>query len=174
MRLFDRKLVISLHHISWSRWLQHTHSCTLPAITIKSYRLWAPDHALCVCVFSYCTCVVQRHVTAWFLSLWNFSLGAVRRDWGGAVCDPCFIIRLVTGYSAWWAVTDTWHSQSLLAARQSRQVVDSSKGGPGWATSPQKSRILLKRFMKLHIQVENSGKFAHQRREFIVEGKHFI
>lgn len=129
---------------------------------------------LCVCVFSYCTCVVQRHVTAWFLSLWNFSLGAVRRDWGGAVCDPCFIIRLVTGYSAWWAVTDTWHSQSLLAARQSRQVVDSSKGGPGWATSPQKTRMLLKRFMKLHIQVWNSGKFAHQRREFIVEGKHLI
>lgn len=127
---------------------------------------------LCVCVFSYCTCVVQRHVTAWFLSLWNFSLGAVRRDWGGAVCDPCFIIRLVTGYSAWWAVTDTWHSQSLLAARQSRQVVNSSRGGPGWATSPQKWRILLKRFMKLHIQVWN--KFAHQRKEFMVEGKHLI
>lgn len=124
-----------------------------------------------------CVCVFSATVHVWSKDMWlrgSYLCETSHWEQWGAVCDPCFIIRLVTGYSAWWAVTDTWHSQSLLAARQSRQVVDSSKGGPGWATSPQKTRMLLKRFMKLHIQVWNSGKFAHQRREFIVEGKHLI
>lgn len=101
--------------------------CQLLAKGALGCEHWTVCECIGWCVLAArCVCVYEWHVTAWIpsaVSLWNVSLGAARRDWRGVVCDPCFIICLVTGCGGWRGVTDARQDQSPpIAGSQTEQT----------------------------------------------------
>ncbi len=120
----NRCELITSHHIA-PELSDSTMVTTLPCQLLAKGALGCEHWTACVWVYRL-VCVYVGHVTARFLlavSLWNVWLGTARRDWRGVVCDPCFIICLVSGYGGWWAVTDTRQDQSPpLAGSQTEQT----------------------------------------------------